>query len=87
MPPLGWYLAQDDGSTFVLGSAFVVRMFNHEQPLLSQSSCPHQLTTRGTWYHLVLTYDGTTASLYTNGVLRCSGTPTQRGRTGLRGEP
>jgi Concanavalin A-like lectin/glucanases superfamily/Immunoglobulin domain len=67
-PRSGWYLAQDNGSTFGVGSAFVVRMFNTNaaNPDVSLSA---PITTAGIWYHLVLTSDGTTASLYTNGVL------------------
>lgn len=73
-PRSGWYLAQDDGSTFGAGSAFVVRMFyqNGATPGI-QLAAP--VTVANTWYHLVLTYNGTTASLYTNGVLADSGAP------------
>lgn len=39
--------------------------------LCSASSCP--LTTN-TWYHVVTTYDGTTRSIYLNGVLKASDT-------------
>lgn len=67
-PRSGWYLAQDDGSTFGVGSAFVVRMFNQNgsTPTI-QLAAPVALAV-GSWYHLVLTYDGTTATLYENGV-------------------
>ncbi|MCX6928840.1 MAG: autotransporter-associated beta strand repeat-containing protein [Verrucomicrobia bacterium] len=68
----GWYLAQDNGTTFSHGSAFVVRLFN-------QNSTTPTITlwapvTASGWYYLTLTYDGTTAALYENGVLATSGT-------------
>lgn len=67
-PRTGWYLAQDDGSTFNVGSAFVVRFFyNNGTSFSGQLSAP--VTQAGVWYHLVITLSGTTASLYTNGVL------------------
>jgi hypothetical protein len=70
----GWYLAQDDGSTFLVGSAFVVRMFNQNSttPSLTVSA---PVSAVG-WYHLVLTWNGSTASLYTNGVLAQTSSPT-----------
>jgi hypothetical protein len=67
-PRSGWYLAQDDGSTFSAGSAFVVRLFNQNGTAATvQLAAPLDLPL-GSWYHLVLTYDGTTATLYRNGV-------------------
>jgi Concanavalin A-like lectin/glucanases superfamily/Immunoglobulin I-set domain len=64
----GWYMAQDDGSTFLLGNGFVVRMFyqngaNPAVTLFMTNDLP-----LGSWYHIVLTYDGTTAKFYKNGV-------------------
>ena len=71
-PRSGWYIAQDNGGTFGAGSAYVVRMFNTNgaNPCV-QLSAP--IITAGVWTHLVLTCDGTSASLYTNGVLAQTG--------------
>ncbi len=73
-PRSGWYLAQDNGSTFGLGNAYVVRMFyqNGTTPAITLSA---PITTAGVWTHIVLTFDGTTATLYTNGVVASSGVP------------
>lgn len=73
-PRSGWYLAQDDGSVFSHGSAFVLRMFyqNGSTPAITLWA---PVSVANSWYHLVITYDGTTASLYTNGVVCQSGTP------------
>ena len=74
-PRSGWYFAQDDGSTFGFGSAWVVRFFN------TNSSTPSVTlhatnATAGVWTHLVITFDGTTAKMYTNGVVADTETPT-----------
>ena len=74
-PRSGWYFAQDDGSTFSFGSAWVVRFFN------TNSSTPSVTlhatnATAGVWTHLVITFDGTTAKMYTNGVVADTETPT-----------
>ena len=67
-PRSGWYLCQDDGSTFGYGPAWVLRIFNTNSS--AQSVSLHTPTSAaGTWVHLVVTFDGTTAALYTNGVL------------------
>jgi len=73
-PRSGWYLAQDNGSTFGLGSAYVVRMFytNAANPSITLAA---PVPPVGTWVHLTLTFDGTTATLYTNGVVADQGTP------------
>lgn len=66
----GWYLAQDDGSTFGAGSAWVVRIFNRNGAGFGgQVDAP--ISGANVWVHLVVTYDDTTKSLsmYTNGVL------------------
>lgn len=74
-PRAGWYLAQDNGATFGNGSAFTFRMFNQNGTTPSVSlSVP--VTNSGAWYHLVISYDGTNAYFYENGVLANSGTPT-----------
>src|SRR6185436_6128298 len=70
-PRSGWYLAQDDGSTFAVGSAFVLRMFYLNGTAFS-GFIYAPVATANVWYHLVVTYDGTTAALYTNGVLAMS---------------
>ena len=76
----GWYLAQDSGSTFGHGSAFVFRMF--AQPGVGSTTPAITLwapvTTGSIWYHLVITYDlsSNTATFYTNGVVAMSGQPT-----------
>ena len=74
-PRAGWYLGQDSGATFGNGSAFTFRMFNQNGTTPSISlSVP--VTNSGAWYHLVISYDGTNAYFYENGVLANSGTPT-----------
>jgi hypothetical protein len=72
-PRSGWYLAQDDGSTFGLGSAFVVRMF-HQNTTTPSITLSAPVTVAGVWYHLVLTHSGTMATLYMNGAVAQSGT-------------
>ncbi len=66
----GWYLAQDDGSTFGAGSAWVVRIFTRNgNGFGGQVDAP--ILGAGIWVHLAVTYDDTTRllSIYTNGVL------------------
>lgn len=72
----GWYLAQDNGSTFHLGSAYVVRFFNQNANNPTTTLWAPIVDPAGTWMHLALTYDGTTATLYTNGVAAMSTVPT-----------
>ena len=66
----GRYLAQDDGSTFGAGSAWVVRIFTRNgNGFGGQVDAP--ILGAGIWVHLAVTYDDTTRllSMYTNGVL------------------
>jgi hypothetical protein len=64
----GWYLAEDNGGTFLVGNAFVVRMFNRNGANRACQLYAPIDTVR--WYHLVLTYDGATkiARFYEDGV-------------------
>ncbi|MEJ0089804.1 MAG: LamG-like jellyroll fold domain-containing protein [Limisphaerales bacterium] len=64
-PRSGWYFAQDDGSTFALGSAWVFRTFNQNaaNPLFTVAAP----VTPG-WTYLAVTFDGTSLKIYTNGV-------------------
>ena len=64
----GWYLAQDGINNFGYGSAptWVFRTFKYQSSAVLYTL--HTPITPG-WTHLVATFDGTTASLYTNGVL------------------
>ena len=67
-PRSGWYMAQDNGSTFGAGSAFVVRLFNQNGSTPTTQLAAPVTKAAGSWYHIVLTYDGTTATLYEDGV-------------------
>jgi hypothetical protein len=71
-PRSGWYMAQDDGSTFGHGNGFAVRMFKQDAANPSADLFATNDLPLGSWYHIVLTYDGTTAKLYKNGVLASS---------------
>lgn len=65
----GWYFAQDDGTTFNAGSAWVVRFFNLNGSTTSGQLSAPVTNAPGSWVHLVLTHDGTVGSLYVNGAL------------------
>lgn len=71
-PRSGWYMAQDDGSTFGHGNGFAVRLFKQDAANPSADLFATNDLPLGSWYHIVLTYDGTTAKLYKNGVLASS---------------
>ncbi len=74
-PRSGWYLAQDDGSTFGHGSAWVVRTFNqHSTTPAGEVFAP--VSAAGAWVHLVVTYDGSVLKMYTNGVIASTAAPT-----------
>ena len=79
-PRSGWYLAQDDGSTFGHGSAFVFRLF-YTNSTTPSTTLWAPVDTAGVWYHLVLTYDssGNAATLYTNGAVAMTTTPALNG--------
>jgi Concanavalin A-like lectin/glucanases superfamily len=68
-PRSGWYFAQDNGATFGHGSAWVCRAFyqNGTTPLFEVFA-----PVVSGWTHIAITFDGTTASIYTNGVLSLS---------------
>jgi len=73
----GWYMAQDDGSTFGAGSAWVVRIFNRNGSAFGgQVTAP--IAGADIWVHLAVTYDDTSKllAIYTNGVLAQSVTAT-----------
>jgi hypothetical protein len=74
----GWYFAQDNGTTFGHGNSYVFRMF--AQPGAGSTTPSITLWTpvndSGTWMHVVITFDGTTATIYTNGAVSMSGAPT-----------
>jgi hypothetical protein len=72
--PVGWY---EPGTTFLRTNAvFVVDFYNGASgnaPSL-ELMVPFQEPTPA-WFHLVLTYDGTNANFYTNGVLAATTVP------------
>ena len=56
------------GPLFGAGSAFVVRLFNQNGTTPTTQLAAPVTKIAGSWYHIVLTYDGTTATLYEDGV-------------------
>ena len=78
-PRAGWYLAQD-GGTFGTGDSWVLRGFyQHTTTPMFQVNAP----IAAGWNHIVVTFDGTTACMYVNGVLGFSTTNTFSPSTGL----
>ncbi|MCX6879983.1 MAG: hypothetical protein NTW21_40210 [Verrucomicrobia bacterium] len=62
----GWYMAQDAGGTFGTGTnSIVVRLFKRSGTNNTQVWVPIDTVK---WYHIALTYDGTKARLYKDGV-------------------
>ncbi len=68
----GWLLYQDDGSSSG-GSGFNLRMYNHDGINRALTLTGGDVPTGGTWYHVAVSYDGTNAFLYFNGVQVASG--------------
>jgi hypothetical protein len=68
-PRSGWYMAQDNGSTFGLGNGFVVRFFVQQANAFAATLFATNDLPAGSWYHLVLTGTANTVALYKNGVL------------------
>lgn len=65
----GWLLYQNgpDGWSF--------RMYNQNSTTMSLELAGGGPVSADVWYHVVTTYDGTTATLYVNGVAAVSGSP------------
>jgi Concanavalin A-like lectin/glucanases superfamily/PA14 domain len=68
-PRSGWLIYQSD-------TGWNLRMYNQNGTATSLNITGGGAPSAGSWYHLVVVYDGTTASLYVNGALAVSGTPT-----------
>ncbi len=68
-PRAGWLIYQT-------GTGFNLRMYNQNGLNTSLSITANTNMVAGTYYHLVSTFDGTTAKMYVNGVLLATGNPT-----------
>jgi len=82
-PRSGWYLVQDNGSVFGAGNAFVMRFFNQNGTSQSYQLAVTNSKPAGSWYHLVVTCDGTNAAMYSDGVAVTNGTLVANPTTGL----
>lgn len=67
-PRSGWLIYQSP-------TGFSIRFYNQNGLNTSMNLNPVVPMTEGTFIHLALTFDGTTARFYTNGVLAISGSP------------
>jgi hypothetical protein len=67
-PRSGWLIYQSP-------TGFSIRFYNQNGTTPSLNTNPVVPMTVGTFIHLALTYDGTAANFYTNGVLAASGSP------------
>ena len=67
-PRAGWYMAYDNGTTFLAGNSFVVRLFNQNGTTATTQLAAPATKAAGSWYHIVLTYDGSKATLYEDGL-------------------
>jgi hypothetical protein len=68
-PRSGWLIYQST-------TGFSIRFYNQNGLNVSMNINPVVPMTVGTYMHLVLTFDGTTARFYTNGVQAITGSPT-----------
>jgi hypothetical protein len=68
-PRAGWLIYQS-------GEGWNLRMYNRNGTATSLSISGGGAVSPGSWYHVVVTFDGTTARLYINGAEVASGNPT-----------
>jgi hypothetical protein len=76
-PRSGWLVYIDSGGGLSAGSpaGFVFRMYAQNGSSPSISLATGGGVNLSTWYHVAVSFDGTNAAIYTNGVLAASGTP------------
>lgn len=78
-PPVGWYLPSAGATTpvfFTTNANWIVDFYGGNGGTPScEFIVPMFDSTDTQWFHLVLTYDGTNASFYTNGVLAATTLP------------
>jgi hypothetical protein len=75
-PRSGWLIYQSSGSPNTTAPGWELRLFNTNGTSVSLSCLITNNVTPGTFYHIVYSFDGTTARGYLNGVLVNSGTST-----------